>query len=131
MLNNIAAWEGEGGSLKAPQSNLTGTVNQIEWAERIRMQVIGEFDRVANLLETSSRRQSEEKISNTRAIIAILEDIRIQVLANDKAGYFIHDWQEPNGQVRKMILSDARYKEIKGLEPVDRSFANTCISRLP
>jgi len=34
-------------------------------------------------------------------------------MANDQAGYFIHDWQELRGQVRKMIAEDPRYRTIK------------------
>ena len=39
----IAAWENEGGS---PQRAMTGTVNQIAWAEQIKARVDAEFDRV-------------------------------------------------------------------------------------
>jgi hypothetical protein len=91
----------------------TGTVNQIEWAERIRTQVNVEFDRVASALEAAARRQLEPDRSNTRAMIAILEDKRAEVMANQKAGYFIHDWQELRDQVRQLIKSDPRYKAIK------------------
>jgi hypothetical protein len=43
-------------------------------------------------LEAVARRQSEPDRSDTRAMIAILEDKRAEVMANQKAGYFIHDW---------------------------------------
>lgn len=93
--------------------SLTGTVNQIEWAERIRAQVNGEFDRVARVLESTADKQAEKDRLDTQAIMAILEDKRTAVMANRSAGYFIHDWQELRDQVRKMIMSDARYKDIK------------------
>jgi hypothetical protein len=49
--DNISVWEGEGGSLsQAVGRGLTGSVDQIEWAERIRAQVNGEFDRVSKAL---------------------------------------------------------------------------------
>ena len=114
MEDLIAVWEAEGGALKvAPTLSLTGTVNQIEWAERIRTQVNAEFDRVASALEAAARRQSEPDRSDTRAMIAILEDKRAEVMANQKAGYFIHDWQELRDQVRQLIKGDPRYKAIK------------------
>ena len=46
-------------------------------------------------------------------MIAILEDKRTGVMANEQAGYFIHDWQELRGQVRELIVGDSRYKAIK------------------
>ena len=38
-------------------------------------------------------------------------------MANDRAGYFIHDWQELRGQVREMITEDPRYGTIKASKP--------------
>jgi inactivated superfamily I helicase len=96
-------------------TELTGTVNQIEWAERIRIQVDAEFDRVARALESAASKQSEPDRTNTHLIIAILEEKRLEVMSNPKAGYFIHDWQELGDQVRQMILKDDRYKAIKAL----------------
>ena len=46
-------------------------------------------------------------------MIAILEDKRAEVMANDRAGYFIHDWQELRGQVRELIAEDPRYRRSK------------------
>ena len=112
MEENISVWEGEGGSLnEAFTQDLTGSVNQIEWAERIRSQVDGEFDRVAKALKAAALRQSDQ--FKTHAMLLILEDKRAEVMANHRAGYFIHDWQELRDQVRKMIMNDARYKAIK------------------
>jgi len=114
MEDQVSVWETEGGALNGgPTLSLTGTVNQIEWAEPIRTQVNAEFDRVASALEAAARRQSEPGRSDTRAMIAILEDKRSEVMANQKAGYFIHDWQELRDQVRQLIKSDPRYKAIK------------------
>jgi inactivated superfamily I helicase len=92
---------------------LTGTANQIEWAERIRVQVDTEFDRVARVLLEAAGKQSGEDQANTHLIIAILEEKRLEVMANPKAGYFIHDWQEQGDQVRQMIMKDGRYRAIK------------------
>jgi len=94
-------------------SPLTGTVNQIEWAERIRIQVAAEFDRVARVLTQAATKQSNLDRLNTHAMIAILEEKRAEVMANTKAGYFIHDWQELRDQVRQMIMKDDRYRAIK------------------
>jgi hypothetical protein len=47
MEEPIAAWEDEGGSpARSVQIAMTGTVNQIAWADQIKMQVDAEFDRV-------------------------------------------------------------------------------------
>ena len=106
----IAAWENEGGS---PQRAMTGTVNQIAWAEQIKARVDAEFDRVRKALESVAGKQSSKGRRNTRVMIEILEDKRAEVMGNEQAGYFIHDWQELRDQVRKMIVGDSRYKAIK------------------
>jgi len=41
-----------------------------------------------------------------------LEEKRHDVMANDRAGYFIHDWQELRDQVREMIVKDPRHGKI-------------------
>jgi hypothetical protein len=100
---------------------LTGTANQIEWAERIRMQVDAEFDRVARVLLEAAGKQGVQAQANTHLIIKILEEKRLEVMANPKAGYFIHDWQELRDQVRQMIMKDNRYKVIKAGEATARA----------
>jgi hypothetical protein len=92
---------------------LTGTINQIEWAERIRIQVQAEFDRVARVLAEAAGKQSDQERTNTQLMIAIVEEKRLEVMANPKAGYFIHDWQELRDQVRQLLMKDDRYKAIK------------------
>jgi len=114
MEDSILVWEGEGGSLsEAISQRMTGSVDQIEWAERIRAQVNGEFDRVAKALQAAALKQSEQDRLNTYEMMLILEEKRGEVLSNKRAGYFIHDWQELRDQVRKMIMNDPRYKAIK------------------
>ena len=114
MKERISVWEGEGGSLnETSEKGLIGTVNQIEWAKQIRTQVNAEFDRVKAALETAAAKQSGQDRMDTQAMIAILEDKRAEVMANQMAGYFIHDWQELRDQVRQMILNDAKYKAIQ------------------
>ena len=120
MEDSISVWEGEGGSLSNPRSHrMTGSVDQIEWAERIRAQVNGEFDRVLNALQVAALKQSEQDRLDTYAMMLILEEKRGETLSNERAGYFIHDWQELRDQVRKLIMNDARYKAIK-----ERTFSN-------
>jgi hypothetical protein len=92
---------------------LKGTKNQVDWAETIRSQVNAEFDRVANALESAARKRSEDNREDIRAMVAILQEKRAEVVANDRAGYFIHDWQELRGQVRDMLIKDPRYLGIK------------------
>jgi len=93
--------------------NMTGTVNQIEWAEQIKARVGAEFDRVANALDSAAAKQTGQKRTDTQAVIAILKDQRAGVMARDEAGYFIQEWQELRDQVRQMIAKDYRYQAIK------------------
>ena len=114
MQERISEWEGEGGSLnETPEKALTGTVNQIEWAKQIKTQVNAEFDRVITALKAAATKQSGQDRMDTQAIIAIVEEKRIEVMAHEEAGYFIHDWQEMRDQVRQMIMKDNRYKALK------------------
>ena len=82
---------------------MTGTPNQISWAELIKIQINQEFDRVSNALAPHNR----------PGILALLEEKRNEVLANNRAGYFIKDWGELNGQVRRLITEDPRYQAMK------------------
>jgi hypothetical protein len=66
---------------------MTGSESQIEWAERIKTSVRAEFDRVAKALRIAADRQQGQDQLDTLAIIAILEDKRVEVLANEQAGY--------------------------------------------
>ena len=115
--HGIEAWEGEGGATPAPLAHraipLSGSPGQIEWAERIRLQVTAEFDRVAASFRMVADRQSGEVRTDTETILAILEDKRIEVLGIASAGYFIREWQEISDQVRQMIFHDPRYRAIK------------------
>jgi chaperonin GroES len=92
---------------------MIGTANQVDWAEQIKVRVSAEFDRVARALASAAAKQIEQDRTDTFAVIAILEDKRAEVLGNDQAGYFIHDWQELRDQVRQMIAQDPRYTRIK------------------
>lgn len=92
---------------------MTGTANQIEWAEQIKARVGVEFDRVANALDSAAGKQTGRKRTDTRAVIAILKDKRAAVMARDEAGYFILEWQELRDQVRQLIIQDSRYQAIK------------------
>lgn len=117
MSIELSAWEGEGATtLVAPgvcPVTLTGTADQVEWAERIKRQVNSEFDRVSASLRLVAEKQNVLKRADTEAIIAILEDKRVQVMGREQAGYFIRDWQEISDQVRELIRNDARYQAIK------------------
>ena len=94
------------------RGKMTGTSSQIEWAEQIKRQVNDEFDRVAAAFADVAVRQSEPDRADTRAIIAILQEKRREVMQNDAAGYFIHDWQELAGRVRQIISRDPAYLKI-------------------
>jgi chaperonin GroES len=95
---------------------LSGSPAQIEWAEAIRTRVGAEFDRVAASFRSIAQRQTSTKRSDTEAILAILEDKRVEVLSHERAGYFIRDWQEISDQVRQMIGKDSGYQAIRAGE---------------
>ena len=109
------AWEGKGGAVLRAEKPLVGTVNQVAWAEQIRASVSAEFDRVVKALESAETQPDRAaSIGDSRPnLIAILEDKRAEVLAEEQAGYFIHNWQELRDQVRRMIIQDPRYLAIK------------------
>jgi hypothetical protein len=65
---------------------MTGTESQIEWAERIKLSVHAEFDRVANAFRQAAESQRGQDRLDTLAIIAILEEKRAEILANEHAG---------------------------------------------
>jgi len=104
-----SAQQGSGATL----SKLVGTPSQIDWAEQIRPRVAAEFDRVSGALLAVADKQSPQDRLGTQAIIAILGDKRVEVLAMGEAGYFIRDWQELTDQVRQLIRKDPRYQAIK------------------
>jgi hypothetical protein len=91
---------------------LTGTASQVEWAERIRLSVDREFDRVANAFEAVALKQKQSDRAETQTVIALLEEKRAETMAHDQAGYFIRNWQELSDQVRRMIIEDHRYQAI-------------------
>jgi hypothetical protein len=92
---------------------MTGTASQIQWAEQIRPRVDAEFERVASAFRGAASDQTKQKRAETLAVLGILEEKRREVMANDRAGYYIRDWQELTDQVRQMIAADPRYKIIK------------------
>lgn len=96
---------------------LTGTVSQVEWAQRIRHAVNADFTRVAASFRAVADRQTKHRRAATEAILAILEDKRAEVMSNGRAGYFIHDWQEIGDRVRQLIFHDPRYQAIRNNRP--------------
>lgn len=92
---------------------MTGSVNQVAWAEAIKTEVNAEFDRVRKALEAAGTRRRANGETNLQTIIRILEDKRADVMRNDRASYFIREWQELRDQVRQLILADPRYKAMK------------------
>jgi hypothetical protein len=96
-----------------PATAWLGTESQIEWAEKIKPLVSAEFDRVAETLEAVARRQPITDGLETRAVIAILEEKRLDVLRRNEAGYFIKNWQELTDQVQRLIRDDSRFATIR------------------
>jgi hypothetical protein len=92
---------------------MTGTESQIEWAERIKTSVHAEFDRVARAFRVAAERQQGQDQLDTLAIIAILEDKRVEAVSNEQAGYFVRVWQELSDQVRQLLARDSRIQAIQ------------------
>jgi hypothetical protein len=55
---------------------LSGSAGQVEWADRIKLQVNAEFDRDAASFRSFASKQNNGKRAETESIIAILEDKR-------------------------------------------------------
>lgn len=91
---------------------MIGTLGQIAWAVQIKSRVEAEFDRVRKVLEYAMTKQSSRDVVDIESIIRILEDIRTEVMENQHAGYFIHEWQELQ-KVSRIIVEDPRYQAIK------------------
>ena len=92
---------------------MTGAPNQIELAGQIKSRANAEFDRVAVAFRRVALIQTGQDRFDTLTIVDILEEKRREVMAMPSAGYFIHDWSEPDGQVRQMIGRDVRYQAIQ------------------
>jgi hypothetical protein len=92
---------------------MVGTELQIQLADQIREGIDRDFDRVASAFRATADRQGEAAQADTRGMIEILEDKRAEVMANNRAGYFISEWQELDGRVRDLIAQDPRYAAIK------------------
>jgi hypothetical protein len=116
MTRDLEAWEDEGGAPPALHAAsvtpLSGSAAQVEWANRIRLRVNADFDRVAAAFKSVAATQTAGRRAETEAVIAILEDKRSRVMNRTEAGYFIRDWQEISDQVRKLVLEDVRYETI-------------------
>ena len=121
MASDIENWEDDGGARFVPRaatpsalpSSLVGSPSQVEWAERIKTLVGEEFDRVERSFRSVAARQSGSKRADTETILSILKEQRDAVMSRKQAGYFIHDWQEINDQVRKLIGRDHRFEAIR------------------
>ena len=92
---------------------MIGTPNQIAWAVQIQSKVDAVFDRVRMVLENAMANQSPVDRADIESIILILEEKRAEVMGNERAGYFIHDWQELGNQVSRMVVTDPRYQAVK------------------
>ena len=140
----LGEWESEGGStirldafaqpaprgfrqIMAAETMLVGTPNQTEWAEQIKDRVHKEFDRVGMIMKSVAAKQVGLDQTDTVKLVAILEEKRQEVMANDRAGYFIHDWQELSDQVRQMIIKDPRYAKIMASQAARKHTSTTKI----
>lgn len=105
---------------------MTGTESQIEWAERIKLAVQADFDRVAQAFGQAAGRQAGQERADTLAILAILEEKRAEILANEHAGYYIKAWRELHDQVRQLLAKDSRFQAIRAKRRDRREVAANC-----
>jgi len=92
---------------------MSGTSSQIELASEIKARAGEEFDRVEKAFREVADRQSGEDRDSINEVIAILQEKRAAVMGNERAGYFITEWQELSGRIRQIIAEDPRYQAIK------------------
>jgi hypothetical protein len=74
---------------------MSGTPNQVEWAERIKRRVNEEFDPVGSALRVVAIKQSDARRADTEAILAILEEKRGAVMNRQQAGHYIRSGRRP------------------------------------
>lgn len=103
----------ETNAVGAVKVKLTGTPNQVEWAEQIRRTVEEEFDRVAQVLHAHLSVQTGQKHAEMCVIMTVLEEKRAETMSIEVASYFIREWRELSDQVRQMIAKDLRYQAIR------------------
>ena len=105
---------------------MIGNEDQIERAEKIKVRLNNEFDRIATALASSAAKQTGQDKSDVEAVIVILEEKRAEILSKGQADYYINNWRELNDRVRILISQDVRYlaintrKALRGREPVSR-----------
>ena len=92
---------------------MIGTPGQVEWAERLKRQADAEFDRVVKAFQAVAETHTGPEKMEIGTIIEIVEQQRYEAMANERAGYFIRNWQEPASQVRTLMAADARYTVIQ------------------
>ena len=91
---------------------MIGSVDQVKKAERIKERINAEFDRIAHALESSAANQAGQDRMDIEAVIVILEEKRVELMAKVQADYFINSWREVNNRVRELVAQDSRYLAI-------------------
>jgi hypothetical protein len=91
---------------------LEGTAGQVAWAHEIRHRVNAEFDRVRASIEAGSNKFRALDRNETANLLALLEEHRATVLADDRAEYFIAQWQNPPDRLMRVLNGDERWKTI-------------------
>ena len=79
-----------------------GTELQVKWPERIELLMSAHLD-LRNARELVAREQDAEDRINTQALLVLSEDKRRDI-AQDEAGYLIHEWQALRDQARRMNI---------------------------
>jgi hypothetical protein len=91
---------------------MIGSVDQVKQAERIKVRVNAEFDRIATALGTSAAKKTGQDQTDMQAVIAILEEKRSEIMGKGQADYFIHNWRGELSRIRELIAQDTRYRAI-------------------
>jgi hypothetical protein len=100
----IDVWENEGGLPSESSSpKLEGTELQVKWPEPMEVHTNAHFG-VNNGFEPVARKQAATAQINSRAAILSIFEGKPVGVAEDGAGYLIHEWQALRDQARRMII---------------------------
>ena len=99
----IDTWDNWGGlPSESGSPELVGTELQVKWPEPIEVQTNAHFG-AGNVFKPVARKQDAAAQINSRAMRSIFEG-KSPGVAENEAGYLIHEWQALRDQARRMII---------------------------
>ncbi len=97
------------------------------WVRQLRIRINSEFDDVAAALQLVASRQQSKRRLETEAIVAILEDKRLEVMAMADKPELLYEWHHVGDQVRRLLFEDPRYKKIRLSRGTSRQRAKAAV----